>query len=196
MHIVIIALVMDFSGLVLAEAVLSYVGIGVDPTMTSFGTMINNARMELGREPVVWWSLVAAFAAMFDAGAGRQPVRRRRARRFRPEGMILETPLTPYPSMASRMSTGLCAFETAHLLGDSARPLARLDGRPALSLLLAGVSLPRPRYRPCCAGPYRRFAPPIPPAPVAAFNRGFKDDAQGGQSPPRLHGRQTGAGRG
>jgi len=65
MHIVIIALVMDFSGLVLAEAVLSYVGIGVDPTMTSFGTMINNARMELGREPAVWWSLAAAFSAMF-----------------------------------------------------------------------------------------------------------------------------------
>lgn len=65
MHIVIIALVMDFSGLVLAEAVLSYVGIGVDPTMTSFGTMINNARMELGREPVVWWSLAAAFSTMF-----------------------------------------------------------------------------------------------------------------------------------
>lgn len=65
MHIVIIALVMDFSGLVLAEAVLSYVGIGVDPSMTSFGTMINSARMELGREPVVWWSLAAAFAAMF-----------------------------------------------------------------------------------------------------------------------------------
>jgi len=65
MHIVIIALVMDFSGLVLAEAVLSYVGIGVDPSMTSFGTMINNARMELGREPVVWWSLAAAFTAMF-----------------------------------------------------------------------------------------------------------------------------------
>ncbi len=65
MHIVIIALVMDFSGLVLAEAVLSYVGIGVDPNMISFGTMINNARMELGREPVVWWSLVAAFSFMF-----------------------------------------------------------------------------------------------------------------------------------
>ncbi|WP_415035858.1 ABC transporter permease [Azonexus sp.] len=65
MHIVIIALVMDFSSLVLAEAVLSYVGIGVDPSMISFGTMINNARMELGREPVVWWSLAAAFGAMF-----------------------------------------------------------------------------------------------------------------------------------
>lgn len=65
MHIVVIALVMDFSSLVLTEAVLSYVGIGVDPSMISFGTMINNARMELGREPVVWWSLAAAFVFMF-----------------------------------------------------------------------------------------------------------------------------------
>ena len=65
MHIVIIALVMDFSGLVLAEAVLSYVGIGVDATTASFGMMINNARMELAREPMVWWSLVSAFTFMF-----------------------------------------------------------------------------------------------------------------------------------
>ncbi|MBK5913601.1 ABC transporter permease [Rhodocyclus purpureus] len=65
MHIVVIALVMDFSSLVLAEAVLSYVGIGVDPTMISFGTMINNTRLELAREPVVWWSLAAAFTFMF-----------------------------------------------------------------------------------------------------------------------------------
>ena len=65
MHIVMIALVMDFSGLVLAEAVLSYVGIGVDPTTISFGTMINMARAELAREPMVWWSLAAAFVFMF-----------------------------------------------------------------------------------------------------------------------------------
>lgn len=65
MHIVLIALVMDFSGLVLAEAVLSYVGIGVDPSTISFGTMINMARAELAREPMVWWSLAAAFAFMF-----------------------------------------------------------------------------------------------------------------------------------
>jgi peptide/nickel transport system permease protein len=65
MHIVLIALVMDFSGLVLAEAVLSYVGIGVDPTTISFGTMINTARMELAREPIVWWPLAAAFVFMF-----------------------------------------------------------------------------------------------------------------------------------
>jgi len=65
MHIVLISVVMDFSGLVLAEAVLSYVGVGVDPTTISFGTMINTARMELSREPMVWWSLLAAFVFMF-----------------------------------------------------------------------------------------------------------------------------------
>lgn len=64
MHIVLISLVMDFSGLVLAEAVLSYVGVGVDPSMISFGTMINAARLEMGREPMVWWALTAAFGFM------------------------------------------------------------------------------------------------------------------------------------
>ena len=64
-HIVLIAVVMEFSGLVLAEAVLSYVGVGVDPSMISFGTMINNARLEMAREPMVWWSLAAAFVFMF-----------------------------------------------------------------------------------------------------------------------------------
>lgn len=65
MHIVLIATVMDFSGLVLAEAVLSYVGVGVDPSMISFGTMINAARLEMAREPMVWWTLLAAFGLMF-----------------------------------------------------------------------------------------------------------------------------------
>jgi peptide/nickel transport system permease protein len=64
-HIVIISLVLDFSGFVLAEAVLSYVGVGVDPSTTSFGTMINAARLEMAREPMVWWSLAAAFVFMF-----------------------------------------------------------------------------------------------------------------------------------
>ena len=65
MHIVMIAIVLDFSGLVLAEAVLSYVGVGVDPSMISWGNMINSARLEMAREPVVWWSLAAAFISMF-----------------------------------------------------------------------------------------------------------------------------------
>ncbi|MDT8363807.1 MAG: ABC transporter permease [Nitrosomonas sp.] len=65
MHIVLIVTVMDFSGLVLAEAVLSYVGVGVDPSMISFGTMINASRLEMAREPMVWWTLFAAFVFMF-----------------------------------------------------------------------------------------------------------------------------------
>jgi peptide/nickel transport system permease protein len=65
LHIVLITVVLDFSGLVLAEAVLSYINIGVDPTMNSWGNMINSARLELAREPVVWWSLAAAFLFMF-----------------------------------------------------------------------------------------------------------------------------------
>jgi peptide/nickel transport system permease protein len=63
-HIVLIVAVLDFSGLVLYEAVLSYVGVGVDPTTASFGTMINSARNEMSRDPVVWWNLAAAFAFM------------------------------------------------------------------------------------------------------------------------------------
>ncbi|VAW72855.1 ABC transporter, permease protein 2 (cluster 5, nickel/peptides/opines) [hydrothermal vent metagenome] len=65
MHLVLIAVVIDFSGLVLAEAVLSYVGVGVDPTTMSWGNMINSARLEMAREPMVWWSLLAAFSFMF-----------------------------------------------------------------------------------------------------------------------------------
>ncbi len=65
MHIVLISIVLDFSALVLAEAVLSYVGVGVDPSMQSWGNMINGARLEMAREPMVWWSLLAAFVFMF-----------------------------------------------------------------------------------------------------------------------------------
>lgn len=64
MHLVLIAVVLDFSGLVLAEAVLAYIGVGVDPSMNSFGGMINSARLEMAREPMVWWLLAAAFTFM------------------------------------------------------------------------------------------------------------------------------------
>jgi len=65
MHLVLISVVLRFSGLVMAEAVLSYLGLGVGPDTSSWGSMINQAREELGRDPVVWWSLAAAFVAMF-----------------------------------------------------------------------------------------------------------------------------------
>ncbi len=63
--IILITLVLDFSGLVLAEAVLSYVGVGVDPTTFSWGNMINGARLEMARSPMVWWPLLSAFIFMF-----------------------------------------------------------------------------------------------------------------------------------
>jgi peptide/nickel transport system permease protein len=65
MHIVVITLVLDFSFLVMAEAVLSYVGVGVSPMTISWGNMINGARLELARDPLVWWPMCAAFLLMF-----------------------------------------------------------------------------------------------------------------------------------
>lgn len=65
MHLVITSLVLNFSYLVLAESVLTYLGIGVSPLTISWGNMINAARLELARDPVIWWPLVSAFIFMF-----------------------------------------------------------------------------------------------------------------------------------
>ncbi len=64
-HIILITFVLEFSSLVLAEAVLSYIGVGIDPSMGSWGNMINGARGELSREPAIWWTLSGAFFFMF-----------------------------------------------------------------------------------------------------------------------------------
>ncbi|WP_063570191.1 ABC transporter permease [Achromobacter ruhlandii] len=63
-HLVLITVVLEFSGLVLYEAVLSYLGIGVDPSMNSFGSMIDGARLEMSRDPMIWWNLMTAFLFM------------------------------------------------------------------------------------------------------------------------------------
>jgi peptide/nickel transport system permease protein len=63
-HLMLIVTVLEFSALILYEAVLSYVGVGVDPSMNSFGGMINFARNEMSRDPVVWWPFAAAFTFM------------------------------------------------------------------------------------------------------------------------------------
>ena len=65
LHIILITIILDFSILVLAEAVLSYIGVGVAPGTMSWGNMINSARLELAREPIVWWPILAAFMFMF-----------------------------------------------------------------------------------------------------------------------------------
>jgi peptide/nickel transport system permease protein len=65
MHLVLINFVLGFSGLVLAEAILSYLGVGSPIGTASWGVMIDGARSELSREPVVWWNLTAATTALF-----------------------------------------------------------------------------------------------------------------------------------
>ncbi len=62
MHLVVITFVLMFSGLVLSEATLAWLGIGVQG---SWGQMIAQAKDELSREPVIWWNISAAFAALF-----------------------------------------------------------------------------------------------------------------------------------
>ncbi|HSC86034.1 MAG TPA: ABC transporter permease [Polyangiaceae bacterium] len=62
MHLVVITFVLMFSGLVLSEATLAWLGIGV---AGSWGQMIAQAKDELSREPMVWWNLTGAFAALF-----------------------------------------------------------------------------------------------------------------------------------
>ena len=62
MHLVIITFVLMFSGLVLSEAILSWLGIGI---AGSWGQMIDQARDELSRDPVIWWNIGAAGVALF-----------------------------------------------------------------------------------------------------------------------------------
>jgi peptide/nickel transport system permease protein len=62
MHLVVITFVLLFSGLVLSEAILSWLGIGI---AGSWGQMIDQARDELAREPAIVWNLAAASTAFF-----------------------------------------------------------------------------------------------------------------------------------
>ena len=64
LHVVLITVVLRFSSEVLAEAALTYLGIGVGAETCSWGAMINEARTELTRDPVIWWKLAAAFTFM------------------------------------------------------------------------------------------------------------------------------------
>lgn len=64
-HIVIIYFTLGFVAVISLEVFLSYVGIGVEATLTTWGQMISGARTELQREPSVWWPLVFATSALF-----------------------------------------------------------------------------------------------------------------------------------
>nr|MDQ2687579.1 ABC transporter permease [Armatimonadota bacterium] len=63
--LVIISVTLGISGQILGETILSYLGIGVDPTTGSWGNMIDAARQELTRDPIIWWTLGSAALATF-----------------------------------------------------------------------------------------------------------------------------------
>jgi peptide/nickel transport system permease protein len=61
-HLIIITFALSFTALVLSETILSYLGIGLEG---SWGQMIDQARNELSRTPVIWWNLAGASIALF-----------------------------------------------------------------------------------------------------------------------------------
>ena len=61
-HLIIVTFALSFTALVLSETILSYLGIGLDG---SWGQMIDQARNELSRTPVIWWNLAGASIALF-----------------------------------------------------------------------------------------------------------------------------------
>lgn len=65
MHLVLISGVLGFSSIVLAEAILSYLGVGAPIGTSSWGIMIDAGRSELSRDPLVWWNIGAASGALF-----------------------------------------------------------------------------------------------------------------------------------
>ena len=65
MHLVLISTILGFSNIVLAEAILSYLGVGAPVGTASWGAMIDSGRTELSRDPLVWWNISAATVALF-----------------------------------------------------------------------------------------------------------------------------------
>jgi peptide/nickel transport system permease protein len=63
MYLVIIEMTLDFSGLVMSEAVLTYIGVGVEPGTGSWGRMILSADRELPNG--IWWNLTGASIFLF-----------------------------------------------------------------------------------------------------------------------------------
>lgn len=65
MHLVLINFVLGFSGIILSEAILSYLSVGSPVGTPSWGSMIDGGRSELSRDPLIWWNLSAATVALF-----------------------------------------------------------------------------------------------------------------------------------
>jgi peptide/nickel transport system permease protein len=60
-HLIVITFTLFFCSRILSETALAYLGIGIDG---SWGQMIDQARNELSRDPIIWWNLAAAATAL------------------------------------------------------------------------------------------------------------------------------------
>ncbi len=59
-YLIVITFTLSASHIILAESVLTYIGIGVEPGTASWGVMLVEAQKELTMRPPVWWIFVAS----------------------------------------------------------------------------------------------------------------------------------------
>ncbi len=65
-HVYIVTFTITASSIVLAESVLTFIGIGVEPGQSSWGRMLVEAQTELVRSPPIWWVFAgASFLGIF-----------------------------------------------------------------------------------------------------------------------------------
>jgi len=64
-HLVLVSFSLLLVSAIKFEVILSFLGLGLDPEEASWGSMISQARLELLREPSVWWQLTTATGFMF-----------------------------------------------------------------------------------------------------------------------------------
>ena len=62
-HLILINFSLGVVTAIISEVILSYLGLGVQPGVPSWGMMISDAKLELSRG--VWWNLAAATGFMF-----------------------------------------------------------------------------------------------------------------------------------
>ncbi len=64
-HLVLITFSLLFIGAIKFEVILSFLGLGLEPSEASWGNMISKGAGELLRADTVWWQITAATVALF-----------------------------------------------------------------------------------------------------------------------------------
>ena len=64
-HLVLITFSLLFIGAIKFEVILSFLGLGLEPSEASWGNMISDGASELLRADTVWWQITAATIALF-----------------------------------------------------------------------------------------------------------------------------------